>query len=89
MSDKTALTELAKFIGKSRLATEDAVARQRTINAITARLTIKGKRNVADLLGVVMTISARARRTMLPKVDIDLDVFAPDGSRAVRIFTRG
>jgi hypothetical protein len=37
------------------------------------------------LLGVVLALSARTRRLVLPKVGIDLDVFAPGGRRAVRL----
>jgi hypothetical protein len=43
------------------------------------------RRSVSDLLGVVLTLSARTRRMMLPQVTIDLDVFSPSGSRAVRM----
>lgn len=89
MSNETALLELARFIGQSRLSTEDAVARLGTANAIAGRLHVRpAKRGVADLLGVVLTLSARTRRAALPKVDIDLDVFAPDGRRAVRLTSR-
>jgi hypothetical protein len=41
---------------------------------------------VADLLGAVLALSARTRRMVMPKVEVDLDVFAPGGRRAVRIF---
>lgn len=44
------------------------------------------RRRVSDLLAVVMTLSARTRRMVLPKVDIEIDVFAPGGKRAVRMF---
>lgn len=89
MSDTTALTDLARFIGQSQLAGDDAAAWQAAGAAkSTAQLKPKAaKRSVSDLLGVVLTLSARTRRSMLPRVDIDLDVFAPDGSRAVRILT--
>ena len=86
MSDTTALTDLARFIGQSQLAGDDAVAWQAASTKPTAQLKPKAaKRGVSDLLGVVLTLSARTRRSMLPKVEIDLDVFTPDGSRAVRI----
>jgi hypothetical protein len=88
MSDTTALTDLARFIGQSQLAGDDAVAWQAAAAAKATQLKPKAaKRSVSDLLGVVLTLSARTRRSMLPRVEIDLDVFAPDGSRAVRILT--
>jgi hypothetical protein len=89
MSDTTALTDLARFIGQSQLAGDDAAAWQAAAAAKPA-LQLKpkaAKRSVSDLLGVVLTLSARTRRSMLPRVEIDLDVFAPDGRRAVRILT--
>ena len=42
-----------------------------------------------NLLGVVLTLSARTRRMIMPRVDIDLDVFMPGGQRAVRIMLPG
>jgi hypothetical protein len=41
---------------------------------------------VAELLGKVMSLSARNRRTARPEVEIDLDVFTPAGDRAVRLY---
>jgi len=89
MSDTTALTDLARFIGQSQLAGDDAAAWKAlaTAKPATQLKPRIAKRSVSDLLGVVLTLSARTRRSMLPRVDIDLDVFAPDGSRAVRIIT--
>jgi hypothetical protein len=43
------------------------------------------RRGVGDLLGVVMALSARTRRMLMPHVEIELDVFDPDGARAVHI----
>jgi hypothetical protein len=40
---------------------------------------------VGDLLGVVLVLSARARRMAQPEVGIDIDVFAPGGKRALRL----
>lgn len=88
MSDTTALTDLARFIGQSQLAGDDAAAWQAAATKKTSQLKPRvAKRGVSDLLGVVLTLSARTRRSMMPRVEIDLDVFAPDGSRAVRILT--
>ena len=84
MSDTSSLSELARFIGQSDLNAADAGTRQRTINAITARLMPKRK-SVSELLGAVLALSARTRRMVMPRVDIDLDVFAPGGGRAVQV----
>ncbi|MDP1730712.1 MAG: hypothetical protein Q8L54_05935 [Devosia sp.] len=86
MSDTSSLSELARFIGQSSLAAEDQLVRRRTINAITGRLHQRpAGRRVGDLLGVVLTLSARTRRMVMPPVSIEIDVFAPGGGRAVRI----
>lgn len=84
MSEKTALTELASFLGRSPVAAEDLAARNRVLAGMTNRLLGK-KRSVGDLLGIVLVLSARARRVAQPSVNIDIDVFAPGGKRAVRM----
>ena len=84
MSERTALTELANFVGRSTIVSDDMNARNRVLAGMTGRLLPK-KRSVGDLLGVVMTLSARTRRMAQPVVAIDLDVFAPGGARAVRL----
>ncbi len=86
MSEYSTLSELARFIGRSEFATDDPVTRRRVIDNITARLQPRpAHRRIADLLGVVLTLSARTRRMAMPQVGIELDVFRPDGARAVRI----
>lgn len=86
MSEYSTLSELARFIGQSALAADDPHVRRRAINDITSRLQPRpAHRRVADLLGVVLTLSARTRRMALPQVGIELDVFSPSGARAVRI----
>jgi type IV secretory pathway TrbF-like protein len=86
MSDTSSLSELARFIGQSRLVTEDAVANRRAVNDIVNHLTRRpARQRVSDLLSVVLTLSARTRRMVMPTVEIGLDVFAPGGQRAVRI----
>ena len=84
MSENTALTELANFVGHSELASEDMAVRNRALAGITQRMLPK-KRGVGDLLGVVLALSARTRRMVQEPVRIDLDVFAPGGSRAVEL----
>ena len=83
MSERTALTELASFIGRSALANPDMVARNRVLAGMGDRM--MKKRSVGDLLGVVLTLSARTRRMVQPPVSIDIDVFAPGGKRALRM----
>jgi hypothetical protein len=85
MSDTSSLSQLAKFVGQSALASDDPAERQRVIGAMAAALQPRAKRSVSDLLGVVMVLSARTRRMVLPHVGVDVDVFSPDGLRAVRM----
>lgn len=87
MSDTSSLSELARFIGKSALASEDAGHRRRALNAMTSRMlpARPQRRSVTDLLGVVLALSARTRRMVLPRVTVELDVFAPGGERAVAV----
>ncbi len=84
MSEMSSLSELARFVGQSALASEDAASRRRTVNAMVSRLAPQ-RRGVVDLLAAVMALSARTRRMLMPHVEIDIDVFAPGGGRAVRI----
>lgn len=87
MSDTTtSLTQLARFIGQSPLSSSDPGEHRRTADAIAANLAPRmQRRGVGDLLGVVLALSARTRRMVMPQVEIDLDVFAPNGTRAVRV----
>jgi len=86
MSETSSLSELARFVGRSALAADDQIERAEAVNAIVVRLNPGLKRrNVSDLLGVVLALSARTRRMLMPHVEIDLDVFGPNGSRAVRV----
>lgn len=87
MSEYSTLSELARFVGRSELAADDPATRRRVVESIAARLEPRpAHRRIADLLGVVLTLSARTRRMALPQVNIELDVFSPNGGRAVRIF---
>jgi hypothetical protein len=86
MSDTSSLSDLARFVGQSSLTSENAGIRAQAVNAMVARFdTSLKRRGVTDLLAAVMTLSARTRRMLMPPVDIDLDVFTPGGSRAVRV----
>ena len=88
MSENTALNELANFVGCSSLATQDMAARNRALAAMTNRMLGK-KRSVGDLLGVVLTLSARTRRMSQPPAMIEIDVFAPGGTRALQLTLGG
>jgi len=86
MSEHSTLSQLASFIGRSELAADDPATRQRVVDSIAARLQPRpAHRRIADLLGVVLTLSARTKRMAMPQVGIELDVFGPAGTRAVRI----
>lgn len=87
MSEVSNLYELARFAGKSPLAGDDPLARRRLASAL-ARTEPTGspRRSVGELVGAVLALSARARRTAMPQVEIELDVFSPSGRRAVRLF---
>lgn len=85
MSELSSLTELARFLGQSSLSAAPAESRK-AINDIAGRWTPRPSRQrVSDLLAVVLALSARTRRMVMPKVGIELDVFAPGGDRAVRM----
>jgi hypothetical protein len=86
MTERSALSELANFVAASPLAVEDAIARRRAMDGLAARLAPHHqRRSVGELLGAVLALSARTRRAALPRVAIDLDVFAPGGKRAVEV----
>jgi hypothetical protein len=85
MSERSALIELASFIGRSSLASEDISLRRRTLDAMSARLLPRPRRSVGELLGAVLALSARTRRMAQPQASVDIDVFAPGGKRALRM----
>ena len=85
MSDRSALVELANFIGRSPLASPDFKQRNRALSGMTERMLPRQKRTVGELLAVVMTLSARTRRMGQQPVRVELDVFAPGGKRAIRL----
>jgi hypothetical protein len=86
MSDTSSLTQLARFVGQSSFLSNNPQQRVGAVEAIASRLAPGlQRRGVGELLGVVLALSARTRRMVLPRVEIDLDVFAPGGTRAVRV----
>lgn len=86
MSERNALVELANFIGRSPLASPDMRVRNKALSGMTDRILPKQRRSVGDLLSVVMTLSARTRRMVQEPVHVEIDVFAPGGKRALRMF---
>ena len=87
MSDTSSLSDLARFIGQSGVIASDVGANRLAVNDIIRHLSHRrpAKPRVSDLLGVVLTLSARTRRMIMPRVEVDLDVFGPGGHRAVRL----
>jgi hypothetical protein len=86
MSDRTALVELADFVGRSPLANPDMTARNRALKGMTDRVLGRSqKRGVGDLLGVVLALSARTRRMVQEPAHVEIDVFAPGGARALTL----
>jgi len=86
MSELSSLSELARFVGQSSLASEDVGIRTQAVNAMVAQFNPGPKRrSVTELLGAVLALSARTRRMLMPAVEIELDVFSPHGGRAVRV----
>jgi hypothetical protein len=85
MSERNSLVELANFIGRSPLASPDMSARNKALSGMTERILPKQRRSVGDLMNVVLTLSARTRRMVQEPVNIDIDVFAPGGKRAIKL----
>lgn len=86
MSNETSLSELARFTSQSALATDDPEVRRAALGALARQIDPRLKRRtVTDMLGTVLALSARTRRMVLTPVNVDIDVFAPGGKRAVRM----
>lgn len=86
-TDKTKmLTDLANFSGQAQSPRKN---RSEFWNAFKGATTANMKRTkptrVSDLLAAVMAISARTRRVLTPRTCVELDVFTPDGKRAVQL----
>jgi len=89
MSDISILKELRSFTAASPLATNNPARANAALWAL-ARAMAPAHRpvrhRVSDMLAAVMALSARTRRSACPRVNVDIDVFAPGGQRALRIF---
>jgi hypothetical protein len=88
MSDINALNQLASFRAGSPLASDDAGVRDEALRQLIRSLEPHkpARRRVADLLSIVLALSARTRRMVMPRVTVDVDVFTPTGGRAVRVY---
>lgn len=88
MSERNGLSDLKSFQPASPLASEDPLVQADALRALARG--IEGnrpvRRRVTDMLSVVLTLSSRTRRMVLPPVAIDLDVFDPKGERALRLY---
>ena len=84
MRSNDALGELARLANTARDSSGFEAARKKAVNGFNASFDVKPlNRRAIDLLGAVLALSARTRRVVQPRVEIDLDVFTPKGRRAV------
>lgn len=86
MSDLRTLRELAELAAQTA-PPEGAHAHAGPADGAATAAAIRPARpRVGELLGKVMSLSARNRRYAKAPVEIDLDVFTPEGGRAVRLY---
>ena len=81
MSDLKTLRELADLAAQSEAVKPEFAGG----SAALAPDWRPARPRVAELLGRVIALSARTRRLGRDPVEIDLDVFGPDGRRAVQL----
>ncbi len=87
MSDLRTLRELAELAAQTAPARGPHVPAAGVADTIATAAEMRPARpRVAELLGKVMSLSARNRRSDRAPVEIDLDVFTPAGERAVRLY---
>ncbi len=88
MSEWTRLSDLSRFEPRSPLASGDDAVRDDALRALMRGLEPQKpvRRRMSDMLSVVLALSARTRRMVLPRVAIDVDVFDPNGKRALRMY---
>lgn len=85
MSNTSPITELAEFAASAEAKGKAREDFWRAYQVGSEHRVLTRGRPVADLLGVVMALSARTRRVLAPRAQVELDVFGPDGKRAVRL----
>ena len=80
------LTDLASFVGRSTTPRKNRSGFWSAYNSTSCDEQWRTESaSASDLLGIVMTISARTRRIVTPRTLIELDVFTPGGKRAVQL----
>lgn len=86
MSKTKTLSDLASFVGRSAIPRKNRSEFWNAYNTATFKEQHHTEAaSASDLLAMVMTISARTRRIVAPRTLIELDVFAPNGARAVQL----
>lgn len=84
MQNDDSLKNLAAFTPKSPLASDDYKLRRATLLGLAQQMVEKNARkSVGELLNSVLALSSRTRRILKPTVTIELDVFSPNGNRAI------
>jgi uncharacterized protein (UPF0276 family) len=83
MSNLSPLRELARFVGRTNSASGPLSEAGLALKIDTDGRPMRPR--VTDMLAIVMALSARTRRMARDPVVIDLDVFSPDGTRAIKI----
>lgn len=88
MSEWTRLSDLSHFEPRSPLASQDDAVRAEALRSLMRGLEPQKpvRRRMSDMLSVVLALSSRTRRMVLPRVSIDVDVFDPNGKRALRMY---
>lgn len=86
MRSNDALGDLARLASTARGSSGFEDARKRAVSGFNSSFDVKPlNRRAIDLLGAVLALSARTRRVVQPRVEIDLDVYTPRGKRAVSL----
>ncbi|WP_424981032.1 hypothetical protein [Maritalea sp. S77] len=84
MQHDDSLNNLAAFTPKSPLASDDYKLRRATLLGLAQQMVEQSARkSVGEMLNSVLAISTRTRRILKPVVSIELDVFSPNGNRAI------
>ncbi len=86
VTGQNSLTDLADFVGKTAMPRKHRSKFWDAYKSATQSKSAGNQpRRVSDLLGTVLAISARTRRIVAPRTKVELDVFAPNGNRAVQL----
>lgn len=84
MQNDDSLKNLAAFTPKSPLASDDFKLRRATLLGLAQQMVEQSARkSVGEMLNSVLALSTRTRRILKPTVSIELDVFSPNGNRAI------